>query len=169
MNINELRLFLKSSVRGNMACLACAVLAPMFMLLPVTAPGQSSGVLTNLGQVQALSLAEGKEGRPVKLQATVTYCDPEWRMMFIQDDTGSAYLERRPPSNDPSWKLHAGQLVDLEGVTSAGVVQCNINEQSLQAAGQGRLPVPWPLNSEESFRKAHDACWVRTAGFISGV
>src|SRR5712692_5142418 len=98
MNTNRFRRFLKSGVRGNIARTAWTVLAPVFVLLPVTLPGQPTNVLTNLRQVQALSLADGKEGRPVKLRATVTYCDPEWRMMFIQDETGSAYVERRPPS-----------------------------------------------------------------------
>jgi signal transduction histidine kinase/uncharacterized protein YdeI (BOF family) len=168
MNVNQFRRFLKSGVRGNIARTAWAVLAPAFVLLPVTVPGGQTNVLTNLGQVQALSLADGKEGRPVKLQATVTYCDPEWRMMFIQDETGSAYVERHPPSNDPSWKLHPGELVDLEGVTSPGVIQCNVNEQTLQVAGRGKLPVPAVLDSQESFDKAGDASWARAAGFISG-
>src|SRR5882724_4831161 len=168
MNTNQFRRFVKSGVRGKVARMAWTVLAPVFVLLPLTLPGEQTNALTNLGQVQALPLADGKAGRPVKLEATVTYCDPEWRMMFIQDGTGSAYVERRPPSNDPSWKLHLGDLVDLEGVTSPGVIQCNVNEQNLQAVGQGKMPIPWLLNSDESFDKAGDACWVRAAGFISG-
>src|SRR5580692_11159050 len=110
MNTNQFRRFLKRGVCGNIARRAWMVLAPVLVLLPVALPGQPSNVLTNLGQVQGLSLVDGKEGRPVKLRATVTYCDPEWRIMFIQDETGSAYVERHLPSNDPSWKLNPGQL-----------------------------------------------------------
>jgi len=168
MNANHFRRFLTSRVCGNIARVVSAVLAPVFVLPPLTLPGGQTNVLTNLGQVHALSLLDGKDGRPVKLKATVTYCDPEWRIMFIQDETGWAYVERHLPSNDPSWKLHPGQLVDLEGVTSPGVIQCNVNEQKLQVACQGKLPVPALLNNDESFEKAGDACWARAAGFISG-
>jgi signal transduction histidine kinase len=169
MNANHFSRFLTSRVRGNIARVAWTVLASVFVLLPLTVPGGQTNVLTNLGQVRALSLLDGKEGRPVKLQATVTYCDPEWRILFIQDETGWAYVERHLPTNDPLWKLHLGQLVDLEGITSPGIIQCNVNEQKLQVAGEGKLPVPVLLNSDESFEKAGDACWARAAGFISGL
>lgn len=168
MNANHFRQFLIIAVGGNIARMAWTVLATVYLLLPLTLPAGQTIVLTNLGQVRALSLLDGKKGRPVKLQATVTYCDPEWRILFIQDETGWAYVERHLPSNDPSWKLRPGQLVDLEGVTSPGVIQCNVNEQKLQVAGQSKLPVPTLLNSDESFEKAGDACWAKAAGFISG-
>ncbi len=168
MSTNQFRQSLKRGFRGNFGRVAWAVLALLFVLLPTALPGGQTNPLTNLGQVHSLSLAEGKEGRPIRLKAIVTYCDPEWKMMFIQDETGSAFVERRAPSNDPTWKLHLGELVDLEGVTSPGVIQCNVSEQNLQAAGEGRLPVPALLDGEESFEKAGDARWARAAGFISG-
>lgn len=144
-------------------------LAAILVSLPATLFGQSSVVLTNVSQVQSFPLGRAKEAHPVKLQATVTYCDPEWRMLFVQDDTGSVFVGRSAPPEDPSWKLKLGQLVSLEGVTESGVIQCNIKEQNLQAAGPGKLPVPLQVNSEESFKRAGDARWVRTVGFVPRV
>jgi len=128
---------------------------------------QSSVVLTNLAQVRAVSLMEGTKGIPVALRATVTYIDPEWRMMFVQDQSGSAYVARSLPLTDASWNLQPGQQVDLKGITAPGIMQCNIKEQALHPVGQGPLPAPKSLDTEESLKIVDDARWARVAGMIT--
>ncbi len=138
----------------------------------VTAPcssGQTTTALTNLDQLHALTLDEGAKGIPVNLRATITYIDPEWRMVFVQDDSGSAYLERTAPSEDSSWNLPPGETVALEGVSAPGIIQCNVHEEKLTPSGQGALPKPLLLASEESFKNTEDARWVKTAGVITGI
>ncbi|HWD93331.1 MAG TPA: ATP-binding protein [Verrucomicrobiae bacterium] len=144
-------------------------LAGILVLLPPALPGQSPMALTNVAQVQNFPLEKAREARPVKLKATVTFCDPEWRLLFVQDESGSVYVGRSKPSGDPSWNLKLGQLVSLEGVTSRGVIQCNIDEQNLRVVGQSKLPDPFQVNSDDSFKKAGDARLVRMVGFIPGV
>jgi signal transduction histidine kinase/uncharacterized protein YdeI (BOF family) len=146
-----------------------ALLGTILVWLPPALFGQSSELLTNVSQVQHFPLEKAKEARPVKLQATVTFCDPEWKIFFVQDNTGWVYVGRSLPSDDPSWNLKLGQLVNLEGVTTKGIIQCNIGEQSLQVVGQGKLPAPFQVNSEDSFKKAGDARLVRAIGFIPAV
>jgi signal transduction histidine kinase len=169
MNIHKPKLLPKVGVRDNIIWMIFPALAAILVLLPAALSGQPLVALTNVDQVQNFPFEKGTEARPVKLQATVTFCDPEWRILFVQDETGSVYVGRSLPSEDPSWNLKLGQLVDLEGVTTRGIIQCNIAEQNLQVVGQGRLPVPFQLNSDESFKKAGDARLVRTVGFIPGV
>jgi PAS domain S-box-containing protein len=126
-------------------------------------------VLTNLGQVHDLDLATGAHGIPVNLQPVVTYIDREWRMCFVQDACGSAYVERTAPSSDSSWDLQLGQRVQLDGITSRGVIQCNVHENKLQFLGPGSLPKPQILGSDESFKNMPDATWVKASGVITGV
>jgi signal transduction histidine kinase len=169
MNTPEPSWFQQAGVRGNITLMIFAALAAILVLLPPALSGQPSMALTNLGQVQHFPLEKAKEARPVNVQATVTFCDPEWRMLFVQDDTGSVYVGRSLPSENPSWNLKLGQLVQLDGVTTRGVIQCNIGEKNLQVIGQGKLPVPLQVNSDVSFKQAGDARLVRTVGFIPGV
>jgi signal transduction histidine kinase len=140
--------------------------APQSFAQDASAP---STVLTNLDQVHDLGLTKGAKGIPVSLQPVVTYMDPEWRMCFVQDASGSAYVERTVPSSDSSWNLPLGQRVQLDGVTSRGIIQCNVRENKLQLLGRGSLPKPQILGSDESFKSMSDATWVRASGVITGV
>ena len=110
--------------------------------------GQTNTVLTTLGQVQALTLDEARKGHPVKVRASVTYSDPEWMMMFVQDGSGSTFVERNRPYNDPSWSLLPGHVVLLEGVTSAGLTQANVRETKFEMTDEMAVLVPKTLDGE---------------------
>ncbi len=131
--------------------------------------GQTAGVLTNLAQVKAAAGTSATNGPPVKVRVTVTYMDPDWRMMFVQDDSGSAFVSRSAPAGDASWNLQPGQVVEIEGVTIQGVIQHNIKEQKLNALGPGPLPQPWLLGDEQAFKSAPDSRLVRVTGVITEV
>jgi len=162
---------------GFLSLQRASVFAVTFLFLLVVAATQSfaqntnapSTILTNLGEVRDSRLAEGANGVPVSLQPVVTYIDREWRMCFVQDAYGSAYVERTAPSSDSSWDLQLGQRIQLDGVTSRGVIQCNVRENKLQLLGPGSLPRPQILGSDESFKNMSDATWVKASGVITGV
>ena len=165
---SAVRLIVRPGCRflSRLAALAC------LMLIFGATPGlfaQTAGVLSNLAQVKASSLTNATNGLPVRVRVTVTYMDPDWRMMFVQDDTGSTFVERSVPSGDASWNLQPGQVVDLEGITSPGIIQNNIKELQLNPVGPGPLPKPGLLGSEESFKNVGDARWVRVTGVITAV
>ena len=152
-----------------------AVIVAAFLMVATTSPAfaQStnapSTVLTNLAQVHDLGLAPDATGIPVSLQPVITYIDRDWRMCFVQDSSGSAYVERTAPPSDASWDLRLGQRIQLDGVTSRGVIQCNVHEDKLQLLGPGSLPRPEILGSDESFNNMADATWVKASGVITGV
>src|SRR5262245_53357708 len=54
--------------------------------------GEASRILRSLGQLNALSPAEGLQRIPVHTRATVTYSDPGWKLLFLQDATGSVLV-----------------------------------------------------------------------------
>ncbi|HEX3855696.1 MAG TPA: ATP-binding protein [Verrucomicrobiae bacterium] len=153
-------------ILSRLAAIACLILT---LGATLDLFGQTAGVLTNLAQVRASLLTDATNGIPVRVRVTVTYIDPDWRMMFVQDDTGSTFVERNAPSRDASWNLQPGQVVDLEGTTSRGGVRGRVKEQKLVPIGQGSLPKPMLLGSEESFKNVGDARWVKVTGVITGV
>jgi signal transduction histidine kinase len=131
--------------------------------------GQTAGVLTNLAQVKAVPWTDPPIGVPVRVRVTVTYMDPDWRMLFVQDATGGMFVDRIAPAGDASWNLAPGEVVDLEGMAAPGIIQNNINELKLHPVGPGPLPKPWLLEGEAAFKQAADASWVRATGVITGV
>src|SRR4030095_15847820 len=66
-------------------------------------------ILTNVAQVHGMSLAEAKRGYPVRLRALITYYEPKWDTLFIQDETGGTYVF---PNDQPRPPYQAGQLID---------------------------------------------------------
>jgi signal transduction histidine kinase len=136
-------------------CCACLLLAGRL--------GGQAQTLTNLGQVRAVRLEDADQRIPVRVQCTVTFLDPEWRMCFVQDEAGSAFVTRDAPADDPSWKLSAGALVEIEGVISRGVVQCNITEQTLRVLGPGKPLKPAAIQDP---RLARDAQWIKISGYL---
>ncbi len=138
-------------------------------LLSMEARCQTNDVLTNLAQVQALSLQQGAAGLPLKVRAVITFIDPDWRMCFLHDAGAGVYLERTVRSEDPSWNLPVGEMIEVEGVTTKGIIQCNIKEQTLRDLGMGRLPTPKLLQSDESFAATKDSSWVKAMGVITGM
>src|SRR5947207_11477226 len=69
-------------------------------------------------QSKALSFQEifaedtdpAKHGQPVVAAGVVTYIDPEWHLLLVQDATRGVYFE--PPAN---LDLHAGDQVQITG------------------------------------------------------
>ncbi len=148
-----------------------AALTGLMLVLGVTPGlfGQNTEVLTNLAQVTAWPLAKATNGVPVRVRATITFIDPDWRIFFVQDDTGSLFVDRNAPSGDASWNLPPGQVVDLVGTTSDGIFQCNVKALEIRPVRPGPLPQPLVLDSEASYKNAGNARWVQVTGVITGV
>jgi signal transduction histidine kinase len=139
------------------------------VLLPRPGTAQTPTVLTTIGQLQALSPEEARTPQPVKVQATVTYTDAEWQMLFVQDSTASAFVSRSAPTADFSLNLHAGETVEIEGVSEHGVTQYNIHATKIRPLGEGKFPQPLDLPAPELFKQIPDTRWVRVVGFIAGI
>ena len=77
---------------------------------------QALPTLTRVEEFGKLSQEELKRGYPVRLRGVITYYDPSWNSLFIQDETGGLYVA---PQGLPE-SLHAGQLVELEGASGPG-------------------------------------------------
>src|SRR5258706_11804841 len=161
----------KHIFRGHFLLLL--LLAPILALAAGARQAQETNalvtnvLLTNLSQLHGLSLDEGAKGFPVKVRATVTYCDSEWRMLFVQDETGSVFVSRSVPGGDPSWQLlYPGQVVEFECITQRGAVGCSLKEQSFRIIGPGPMPAPLLLVNKELFTKANDARWAKVTGLI---
>jgi signal transduction histidine kinase len=85
----------------------------------------ATGILTNLDTVLRLSMKEARGGRSVKATGTVTYCHPEWQMLFVQGAELGTFL--KIPTD--MQRLRPGDVVEIEGTTTAtnGFAELTVN------------------------------------------
>src|SRR5579871_1102498 len=98
-------------------------------------PDTNLPVLTTVRQVRELPTTEAQRQYPVHVTAVVTYFDPFWKTLFVQDDTGGTWVYRTFEQTN----LFAGDQVELSGATAA-IFGPAIKPLSLQILGKASLP-----------------------------
>jgi signal transduction histidine kinase len=118
-------------------------------------------LLTTLRQLQSLSITEARRNYPLRVRATVTFFDPHFRILFVQDDTAGAWVYRDFGTNH----FHAGQLLELAGV-SDGVFGPALRPRSWRVIGTNALPEAYPVTYDQLASGREDAQRVQAHGVI---
>ncbi len=121
--------------------------------------------LTKVADIHRLSQGEAARSYPVRVRAVVTYFDPEWQLLFVQDDTGGVYIER----GDWSWSFEVGQRLEIEGTSNRGQFAPVISPIRIRAVGRGQLPGAEPNSLEELFNGQKDCLLVEVHGMVRTV
>lgn len=116
----------------------------VWLFHPVISNGGKLPLLTQTGSVRQLSLNAAKSGYPVKLQGYVTYYDPDWRILYIQDDRDGITVELSHQNNE----IKTGQWVEIEGTSAPGNFLPIVSKARIRILGQKALP-PAPRISLE--------------------
>lgn len=122
--------------------------------------------LRTLQEVRNLSPAEAARLLPVEIPATVTYFEPRWDTLFVQDATGGSYVY---PSHLPRPPLRAGQQILLRGQTlpGSGNAANAIRESSIEITGEtGMFPTPLRLSYPELAAGLADGRWIELEGVV---
>jgi hypothetical protein len=102
-------------------------------------------VLTEIRQVRELSPDEAKRQYPVRVKAVVTYFDPHFKTLFVQDDTAGTWISRTFQETN----LYAGDWVELTGASWAiSNLGTSIKPSSLRVLGKAPLPKPKSVTYE---------------------
>jgi hypothetical protein len=117
--------------------------------------------LRYIRDVRALSNAQAARFWPVLLEGVVLYADPEWKLFFMQDETGAVFVQ--------GWlqNLKVGDRVAVEGGTGAGSVMPLVTGLAVRLIGQGELPEP--LRVKELRAVYYDCAWVELEGVVRSV
>lgn len=99
--------------------------------------GAPPTLITNLAQLRGLEESIAVMKIPVRLQATVTYCEDQWPTLFVQDGDSPAYIYR--PKGTIS--LAAGDRVEIEGYSGAGFSPL-VDATAIRKIGTAELPPP---------------------------
>jgi hypothetical protein len=82
-----------------------------------SSPG-SLPVFTEPDQVNRLTPEQANKGYLVDIRGVVTYADVRLGHIFIQNQRGGTFVYFHPTGLEP--ELHAGQTIDVKGITTAG-------------------------------------------------
>lgn len=102
----------------------------------LAAAAKEPGALTSVRAIRALSPAEAAEGRPVQLEAVVTYYNPKDVDLFLQQGSEAVYAQA-----EMGLKLVPGDLVRVTGKTR-GSFRTDVMADSVTVLGKGKLPTP---------------------------
>ena len=109
----------------------------------------------------------GAAHTPFKVRGVVTYCDPEWRVLFVQDQAASAFVNHEGSAEDPDYKLSQGQLIELEGTTAPGLAHCNLVDQHVRVVGEAPMPPALELIGATALDDTVEGRWVRLTGWVA--
>jgi len=112
-------------------------------------------------ELRAISGEEAALLRPVHLQAVVTLVDGS-RTAFIQEDGAGSFLHLRAGLVE----LHAGDRIEVEGETYAGLYVPGIAPKSLRIVGREALPSPRPVSFEQLASGIFHYEWVEVRGIV---
>ena len=110
----------------------------------IDSPAPESKLITNLDDALDLSIAKRNLDQRVKAVATVTYCHPQWRMLFVQSGELGTFLSI--PTDTPP--LKPGDVVEIDGTTTMAHGYPEIQLNSLKPTGQWQTLVTrnWALD-----------------------
>ncbi|MDX6462272.1 MAG: hypothetical protein QOE55_5969 [Acidobacteriaceae bacterium] len=124
--------------------------------------------LTKAHDVHNLTLGEAARNYPVRLTAVVTYydlnADPRHPVFFASDASGAIFVSM------PAQAFHAGDLVEIKGVSAAGDYAPIVTGTEAHVIGKAPLPSSAPRKSlTELLTGAADGQWVEVEGVVQAV
>jgi len=123
-------------------------------------------VLTSITDLRTLSYNQAQRKFPVRFHGVITYADPDWQLLFVQDKTAGIFINNQEFNSDD---LRAGRRVEVTGVSGPGDFAPNINQPHVKLLGRGHLPDSPVLSPEQLMTGYEDAQWVATKGTIRSV
>ncbi len=128
-----------------------------------TPAGGPTKPLETVAAIKGLSPEAAGRRVPIALRATVTYYDPAWSTLFIQQDGVGVYVDVH---GLPALDLRPGDLVDVSGTSSPGDYAPSIAAPVLRRAGRGELPRANVPAYEDLLTGRFDGQLIRVDGVI---
>jgi hypothetical protein len=163
-----MQLPLRHMPKAGWLAAGCAALSLVYSL-----PGEVLS-LTNASQVHSLSSAEAAAGRSVLLRGTVTFYDPDWGGLYLQDDSGAVYVAHKPAHDNPGFVLNPGDIIELTGKTQPGVIHADVVDNRIKILGNGPLPealdisAPNALSTDNEIRRVHATGQITDISSVGG-
>jgi hypothetical protein len=142
----------------------CISLPPFLLLIAFVAAQaqQDHRILRTIHDVNQLTNLEARNAYSVQLEGTVTYSDPDWGLLFVEDATGAIYVN----VHGMNTSYPAGSRVKVEAVTGPGDIATVLMNPHIEILGKGDLPVPERRTLNEINAQKADSRFVSTHGVL---
>jgi two-component system cell cycle sensor histidine kinase/response regulator CckA len=124
--------------------LGLAALASGLLCAETPEPNAERTVIRSIQQYWDLPAARKAEPIDVELACTVTYFDPEWRILFVQDEQGAAAYV---PYGDNPYPFKAGETIMARGRFIPPNLDISF-EHAVVSSRPGRPPAPVPVTRD---------------------
>jgi hypothetical protein len=138
------------------------ILVFLLLITFVAAQAQDRGVLRTIREVNQLSNVEARNAYSVHLEGTVTYSDPEWGLLFVEDASGAIYVN----VHGMKTSYPAGSRVGIEAVTGPGDVDTVLVNPKIEIVGKAELPTPERRTLSYINAQKADSRFVSTRGVL---
>jgi signal transduction histidine kinase/CheY-like chemotaxis protein len=148
-----------------------AVIASVARGAQTADPEISLPTLTNAHAAHSLTTAEAARKYPVHIRTVVTfydpYIDPRHGALFVCDFSGCIFVSI--PSK-PVLPIHAGTVIDIEGVSGPGDFAPIVEQAKIRAVGESHVPATAPrVSRTQMMTGAEDGQWVEIEGIVHSV
>ena len=130
---------------------------------PLAAP--AAPTLTSARAVRGLTRSEAARGLPVRLEATVTFNDPDLRLLVVEDATAGICVE--------AWRhihpVKAGDRVVVLGRSSPGAFVPIVDFPRVTVVGYGPMPPPRRISPIQLVSGQFDGQWLEIEGIARAV
>src|SRR6185503_16465764 len=86
-------------------------------------PQRDAEVITNIARIWSFPEEARARANPVKLTATVTYYDPAWGLLWIQEGTHGLFCVPKPPFPN----IRPGQQIEISAFTKPGTREVSLS------------------------------------------
>ena len=119
---------------------------------------------THAREIQELSPLEAGRGQNVKLRGVITFVDEQTGDMFVQDDSAGIFIfVKKSHTEEP---LHAGQIVTIAGITTAGDFSPCVTDAVIKVVGKGPFPRPKRPSIDILMGGKEDGHWAEVEGVV---
>lgn len=132
---------------------------------PETPP--AGNTVTTVAAFYNLPLETMRQGYPVRIEGVVLYGDLAWRMIFLEDATGTLYVELPAAGSWPAFQ--AGDRLLVEGKTCLLRADRGFADLRLTVLGPGRLPAPVPMNVKGLLDPNRAATYAAVSGVVRNI
>jgi len=140
--------------------LRLGALLSILLLMGCAYRPDGTSVLQNAELVRLSALNPKNYGKSIKLDAVVTYYDPEWHLLFLQDASGGLFVNLK----EPIAGLESGTHVVVQGKLAPPSI--GIEDPHFAMLGSAPMPVPQSLASRSDAKQLRLSQWVQVQGTI---
>jgi len=118
--------------------------------------------LTTVASVRRLPVEEASKHLPVRLRGVVTTPNAWHNSFFFQDDTAGIAVD--PVDENPTY--HAGDLVEIEGVSEAGWFAPSVSAKTVKVVGHAPEPKSREFRMGDLNGGDQDSQWIEVTGVV---